>query len=158
LDERHLFKFIEEIKRPNQSETPLPTIPFSSRLSHDSTRQHMKAHLISPRLFAAFTAIFLVACAKEADSPEAAPAEPLISAPTTLPGAAAANAAPDTAVADARAAELTQIVRKYAAERQRAPKDFQEIVAAGYLPSAPAAPAGKKYIIDKNLAVQVADQ
>ena len=109
--------------------------------------------------FSTLVACFLfVACSKEAASPEAAPAEPVISAPTTLPGAAAANTAPETASADARAAELTQVVRKYAAEKQRAPKDFQEIVAAGYLPSMPAAPAGKKFVIDKNLAVQVADQ
>ena len=106
--------------------------------------------------------VLLVFCAcrekPEKSSQSSTPAQPIISAPTTLPGAAAANATPDTAAADARAAELTQVVRKYAAEKQRAPKDFQEIVAAGYLTSMPAAPAGKKFVIDKNLAVQLADQ
>ena len=115
----------------------------------------MKACAFSTSIAAA---LLFVACSKEAASPEATPAEPVISAPTTLPGAAAANTTADTAAANARAAELTQVLRKYAAEKQRAPKDFQEIVAAGYLPSMPAAPAGKKFVIDKNLAVQVADQ
>ena len=116
-----------------------------------------KAGSITALAICSAATLLLIACSKEADAPQAAPAEPIISAPTTLPGAAAANAAPDTAAADARAAELTQIVRKYAAEKQRVPKDFQEIVSAGYLPSIPSAPAGKKFVIDKNLQVQVAD-
>ena len=121
-------------------------------------RHQMKTRFVLLLLFASVCALLLAACSKETESPEAVPAEPLLSAPTTLPGAAAANQSPDTASADARAAELTQVVRKYAAEKQRAPKDFQEIVAAGYLTSVPAAPAGKKFVIDKNLAVQLADQ
>jgi hypothetical protein len=120
--------------------------------------QQMKARFSPPLLVASITALFLIACSNQTGSPQSAPAEPVISAPTTLPGAAAANTAADTASADARAAELTQVVRKYAAEKQRAPKDFQEIVGAGYLPGMPTAPAGKKFVIDKNLAVQVADQ
>jgi hypothetical protein len=50
---------------------------------------------------------------------------------------------------------LTQVVRKYAAEQRRVPKTLDELVAAGYLPSLPAAPAGNKFVIDKNLAVQL---
>jgi hypothetical protein len=50
---------------------------------------------------------------------------------------------------------LTQAVRKYAAETRNAPKSFDELVAAGYLPEAPQAPPGKKYVIDDQLRVQL---
>ena len=49
--------------------------------------------------------------------------------------------------------ELTQAVRKYAAEQQRVPKSLEEVIAAGYLNAVPSAPAGKKFAIDKNLQV-----
>ena len=55
-------------------------------------------------------------------------------------------------------AELTQAVRKYGAEKQRVPKDLNELVAARYLPGIPAAPAGKKYAINKQMEVYLADQ
>ena len=53
-------------------------------------------------------------------------------------------------------AALTQAVRKYGLERQRAPKTLEELVAAGYLASVPSAPVGKRFLIDKNLQVVVA--
>jgi hypothetical protein len=53
-------------------------------------------------------------------------------------------------------AELTQAARRFGVEQQRAPKTLDELVAAGYLPSAPAAPTGKRFVIDKNLKVIVA--
>lgn len=50
---------------------------------------------------------------------------------------------------------LTQSVRKYAAETHSAPKSLNELVTAGYLAEMPEAPAGKKFVIDQNLRVQL---
>jgi hypothetical protein len=95
--------------------------------------------------------LLLVACSKEVEQ-NAVPSE-----------SPSAGEAPAVGVAgDANQAntlaELTQTVRKYAAEKQRVPKDLNEVVTAGYLPSIPAAPAGKKYAISKQLEVYLADQ
>jgi hypothetical protein len=54
--------------------------------------------------------------------------------------------------------DLTQTVRKYAAERQRAPKSLDELVTDGYLTGIPQAPAGKKFALGKNLQVVVISQ
>ena len=115
-------------------------------------------------LVTTIAALFLTACAKNPDTTKAQTSQPA----RTASDAAAASSAPDlsatagaaidTATAEAKAAELTQIVRKYAAEKQRAPKSFDEIVAAGYLPSVPEAPAGKTFAIDKNLQVYLANK
>lgn len=51
-------------------------------------------------------------------------------------------------------AEVTQAVRKYAAEKQRVPTSVQEVVAAGYL-RAPAVPPGKKLVINNRLEVEL---
>jgi hypothetical protein len=50
---------------------------------------------------------------------------------------------------------LTQTVRKYAAETHSAPKSLNELVAAGYLAEMPEVPAGKRFVIDQNLRVQL---
>lgn len=50
---------------------------------------------------------------------------------------------------------LTQAVRKYAAETRSEPKSLNDLVAAGYLSELPEAPAGKKFVIDGNLRVQL---
>ena len=50
-------------------------------------------------------------------------------------------------------AQLTQAVRRYGVEQRRAPKSLEELVAQGYLPALPEAPAGKKFAISKNLEV-----
>jgi len=110
------------------------------------------------RVAALFAILLLTACEKNEPAsvaPTVADAGAAASAPHL---AATAGAAIDSATAEAKAAELTQIVRKYAAEKQRAPKSFDEIVAAGYLPSVPAGPPGKTFAIDKNLQVHVADK
>ena len=112
-----------------------------------------------PILAALFTVMILTACAKKEQDPlsEAPPSQ--VNTATAAASAEASGAtAIDTASAEAKAAELTQVVRKYAAEKQRAPKSLEELVAAGYLPVTPAAPAGKKFAIDKNLQVYLADQ
>ena len=106
-------------------------------------------------------ALTLSACSKTPDSSNEAnpaPSGPSATAPNSADHAVSSPAVADTAAAEALAGELTQVVRKYAAEKQRAPKSLDEIVAAGYLPSTPLAPAGKKFAIDKNLQVYLADQ
>lgn len=54
--------------------------------------------------------------------------------------------------------ELTQAVRKYGAERRRAPKSLEELAEQGYLETAPQAPPGKKFAINKKLQVYLVDQ
>jgi hypothetical protein len=54
--------------------------------------------------------------------------------------------------------ELTQAVRKYAADNQTRPKSLQELVAHGYLTHIPPAPPGKKFAINNMLQVCLADQ
>lgn len=80
-------------------------------------------------------------------SPVSAAKEPL------PPAASQTEGATDTAPMRALLAELTQAVRKYAVEQQRAPKSIDEVVAAGYLSNQPTPPVGKKFAIDKNLQV-----
>jgi len=59
---------------------------------------------------------------------------------------------------EATLGELTQTVRKYAMEQQRAPKDLQELVDKGYLKQVPQPPPAKKFVLTKKLEVQLADQ
>src|SRR5436190_17148101 len=54
-------------------------------------------------------------------------------------------------------AELTQAVRRYGLEQREVPKSLQDLVAKGYLPSVPEAPSGKRFAINKNLEVYLAD-
>ncbi|PYI84468.1 MAG: hypothetical protein DME26_13230 [Verrucomicrobia bacterium] len=53
--------------------------------------------------------------------------------------------------------ELTQAVRKYGVEQRRVPKTLEELVAKGYLSRVPEAPAGKKFAINKDLQVYLAN-
>lgn len=59
---------------------------------------------------------------------------------------------PVTVVADvdvsAQLAQMTQILRRFSAERQRVPQALSELTAAGYLAALPMAPAGKQFVID----------
>jgi len=92
------------------------------------------------------------ACNKSANStstPEA-PA-PSADAPSS-PGAAT-----DAQVA-ATLNDLTQTVRRYAAEQRRTPKDLNELITAGYLSALPPAPEGKRFALNKNLQVYLANR
>jgi hypothetical protein len=89
-----------------------------------------------------FCAILMAGCGKKAEAP------PPPSATST------ATAASETDEAQTLE-RLTQAVRKYAAETRSAPKSLNELVAAGYLAEAPTAPAGKQYVIDAQLRVQL---
>lgn len=75
------------------------------------------------------------------------------SASSASPVKTEAGSSIDEAQALAALGELTQAVRKYAVEQQRAPKSIDEVVAAGYLSSAPVAPVGKRFAINKTLQV-----
>ncbi len=66
--------------------------------------------------------------------------------------------APDQGLIDLALNELTQAVRKYAVEQRRAPGTLNELVTNGYLAAIPAAPAGKKFAINKNLQVYLVKQ
>ena len=105
--------------------------------------------------FGGLAVLLFISCSKQPETPAPA-AESATTTAATTPAAAPAelgSAPVDDAAATALAAELTQVVRKYAAEKQRAPKGFEEIVAAGYLPSMPVAPGGRKFVIDRSLHV-----
>ena len=72
--------------------------------------------------------------------------------------AADTAAAPSADQVAATIAELTQAVRKFAVEQRQAPQTMDELVAKGYLERIPAAPPGKKFTIDKNLQVRLANR
>ena len=59
----------------------------------------------------------------------------------------------DQSQTEALLKELTQAVRKFSVEQRRVPKNLEELVANGYLPGVPSAPAGKQFAIDKSLQV-----
>ena len=106
-----------------------------------------------------------VGCGKQpAASPSATEPPPAqaASSPTTPrpePAAAAAATAPaDPTQTTALLGELTQAVRKYSVEQRRVPKDLEELSAQGYLRQVPSAPSGKKFVITKNLQVQLVNR
>jgi len=98
--------------------------------------------------------VLLVACSKKAEQATETPAAPAQASAAESTAAAVQGDANQVA---ATLAELTQTVRKYGAEKQRVPKDLNELVAAGYLPGVPAAPVGKKFAINKQMEVYLAD-
>lgn len=69
-----------------------------------------------------------------------------------------AGAASDEAEVAAALAGLTQLVRRFGAEQRRVPKTLDELVAHGYVGQVPPAPAGKRFAINKNLEVYLANQ
>ncbi len=105
-------------------------------------------------IFFALICLFGVGCGKkqESSAPTSASSPSGQAAPATNTSSASTPAAPADNSA-ALLAELTQVVRKYGVEKQRVPKNLEELVSAGYLPALPEAPAGKKFAINKNLAV-----
>jgi len=113
------------------------------------------------RLLMICLAAIWVGCGKQpASSPS--PAEPKtdrVARPADLPSAVtrtepSAEVPDDTQMA-AILGELTQAVRKYSVERRSVPKNLEELVARGYLTRAPQAPAGKEFVINKELQVQL---
>lgn len=113
---------------------------FSTRVVRPTIRR-LKPEL---QTFACLALIAFTGCDKK--SP--APASPATS--TT-----ASSATTDESDPSKTLDRLTQAVRKYAAETRSTPKSLNDLVAAGYLPEMPEAPAGKKFVIDGNLRVQL---
>jgi hypothetical protein len=89
-------------------------------------------------------ALTFVACGKK----------PAASSSSQPPATATSNVAGDSDLSKTLD-RLTQAVRKYAAETRSEPKSLNDLVAAGYLSELPEAPAGKKYVIDGSLRVQL---
>lgn len=50
------------------------------------------------------------------------------------------------------AAELTAQVRRFLMEKRRPPRDLEELISAGYIQAVPAAPVGKKFVVDPKRA------
>jgi hypothetical protein len=97
---------------------------------------------------------FCSGCGKQANS---------VSAPPSTPASASADSAAggtltDEARVSALLIELTQTARRYAAEQRRVPKTIEELVGDGYLTALPQAPRGKRFAINKNLQVYLANQ
>ena len=44
---------------------------------------------------------------------------------------------------------LTRLVRRYSVEKQQIPKDLAELVAQNYLKALPAAPPGRRFVVDR---------
>ena len=117
-----------------------------------------------PRLLMACLLTTLVGCGQQKSAPPTpvqpsadgavSEREPSVARPEVDTAARAADEAQIAAVLN----ELTQAVRKCAVEQRRAPKNLEDLVANGYLSSVPPAPAGKKYAIDKNLKVYLANR
>ena len=81
----------------------------------------------------------------------------LVGCGKSSPGSSSTSAA-DQAQLDVALNELTQVLRKYAVEQRHAPATLNELVTNGYLAAIPTAPAGKKFAINKNLQVYLANQ
>jgi hypothetical protein len=100
-------------------------------------------------------------CGRKAEAPIAATETPATQAVAAAESTTApANAAPvassdDAAQMAAVLGELTQAVRKYAVEKRQVPRSFDELVTQGYLSRTPQAPAGKAFVITKELQVQL---
>ncbi len=91
-----------------------------------------------------------------ASTPAPAGTPQAVAPPPAAPSAQPVTPAviPATSNAEAALGDLTQALRKYAAEKQRVPASINEVVAAGYIQNLPQPPAGKRYVIDaKRVAV-----
>ena len=106
---------------------------------------------MSIRLFltVAGLGVLLAGCGNRSETP-ATPNAAVTTEAAPGPAAAEVTAATTASEADLGAvlAELTQVLRKYGFERKDLPKTVEVLVAAGYLPAMPQAPAGKKFAID----------
>ena len=112
----------------------------------------MKARSFAFRHGFGLFALALAACSDSAHAP--APAE----VSTNPPPAVDAAPFPEADVAPLLD-QLTQSLRKFSAEKQRVPASLDELVAAGYLPSLPRAPAGYKFTINpKRVEVLIVKQ
>lgn len=100
--------------------------------------------------------VFLSACRRKRSAAPAAPeatAPPAVeqpAAPASSPAAPApAEAAPEAQLSTAKFDEdfgiLSQGLLTFKRDKNRAPKDWEELISTGYLKKLPAAPPGKRY-------------
>lgn len=87
--------------------------------------------------------------ASDAATPKRAAAEPSGEAEGAVPEAVSeADLAAVTAA-------LTQAVRRYGIEQRQVPASLEDLVARGYLGQLPEPPRGRRFVIDKQLQVQL---
>jgi hypothetical protein len=97
--------------------------------------------------------IFTASCQKKNEHiDESSPLVPATNSPAQ-PAVSEAKGPDSSAILT----ELTQKVRRYGLEQRQVPKNLEELVSKGYLPAVPKAPPGKKFAINKNLEVYLAD-
>ncbi len=132
-------------------------IAFLNRLRYDGA---VRASVFGVSMF-----LLLAGCKRQPSAAAALPASatnnvpPALGLPARQPAPPQAGDSPSSQkeLADTLG-ELTQAVRKYAADNQTRPKSLQELVAHGYLPKIPSAPPGKKFAINQMLQVYLTNQ
>lgn len=82
--------------------------------------------------------------ASAAEQPAAVPSSPAAQAPAT----ASPVPVEPAATFDERFSLLTQGLLTFKRDKQRAPRDWQELITTGYLKQMPDAPPGKRYIFN----------
>ena len=87
--------------------------------------------------------------AGQVESPAAKPAPGTGPAPPATPGVTESILAQHFST-------LSQALLTFRRDKQRAPRDWQELISTGYLKQLPAAPPGKRYTFDRSLNVQMA--
>jgi hypothetical protein len=107
------------------------------------------------KYFFTIVVFLLAACSKKSASTPDQPAASITQVSVPSKSSDAPALAPNEVDYSKILDRLTQAVRKYAAETRAEPKSLNDLVTAGYLSELPEAPAGKKYVIDGNLRVQL---
>lgn len=107
-------------------------------------------------------ALLLTGCGRKADAP--LPPQPEAHAPVPVAVSTVTNsttrealALPPGANLDAELAQLTRELRKWIVRHQRPPGSFEEFAASAPF-QVPAAPAGKKFAISKQMRVVVVNR
>lgn len=123
-------------------------------------RRRRELLAMKPQFCIACCGLLLVAgCGKEPEPASKIPAQP---APESTPQAEAPSSAParapvaqqqpggvasETVSAD-HFGQLSQALLTFRRDKNRAPKDWQELITTGYLKQMPRPPAGRRYIFD----------
>jgi predicted small lipoprotein YifL len=107
-------------------------------------------------------ALLLAGCGRKAQSPPPLQPEAHASAPEAAPVAINETPReppplPAAADLDAELAQMTRELRKWIVRNQRPPKSFEEFAASASF-QVPAAPAGKKFALSKQMRVVVVNR
>ena len=135
---------------PMRSGRSVPTFDDEQGKGGGVALFHSLMMILRTTLICALTGLLLgtAGCGKKPESP---------TPPTgTATETTATPAAPEASV---DLAALTQAIRRYGMEKQKTPQSLEEVQAAGYLKTIPAAPAGKRFAIEpKRLEVILVNQ